>query len=205
MDDTDEQQETSTDEGIDVQRSIIGESLDEIAAEMGTALLSGNLWFPIGITTPSSGHAIVTIVTPLDPSNDDWAHACVIVRQIVSKKLGGIRLQNRPLPCAMANAAHKTPHALTFDTLYSVSKSFDRSTGGCLLVPSTNATHISHRASHCSKMNTNGRPHRFDIFSCDLNAFNLGSPRSGSVPASRIDDLHRLPVTAGTAAGQTLA
>ena len=120
MDDTDEQQETSTDEGIDVQRSIIGESLDEIAAEMGTALLSANLWFPIGITTPSSGHAIVTIVTPLDPSDDDWAQACAIVRHIVGKKLGGISLRSRSLPCAMVNVtmsgAEITANALDFDT-----------------------------------------------------------------------------------------
>ena len=110
---------TSTDDGIDAQRSIIRESLDEIATEVGTTLLSANLRFPIGITTPSSGNAIVTIVTPLDPSEDDWAHAGAIVRQIVSKKLGGISLQNRPLPCAMANAtmyaADITPNALTFD------------------------------------------------------------------------------------------
>jgi hypothetical protein len=120
MDDTDEQQETSTDDGIDAQRSIIRESLDEIAAEVGTALLSANLRFPIGITTPSSGHAIVTIVTPLDPSDDDWAHACTIVRQIVSSKLGGIRLRSRSLPCAMVHSpmsmAEITANALDFDT-----------------------------------------------------------------------------------------
>ena len=119
MDKTDEQQETSTDDGIDAQRSIIRKSLDEIAAEVGTALLNANLRFPIGITTPSSGHAIVTIVTPLDPRDDDWAHAGAIVRQIVSKKLGGISLQSRPLTCAMVNAtmsgAEITPNALTFD------------------------------------------------------------------------------------------
>jgi hypothetical protein len=120
MDDTDEQQETSTDDRIDAQRSIIRESLDEIAAEVGTALLSANLRFPIGITTPSSGHAIVTIVTPVDPSDDDWARACAIVRQIVSEKLGGISMRSRSLSCAMVNApmsgAEITPNALTFDT-----------------------------------------------------------------------------------------
>jgi hypothetical protein len=120
MDNTDEQHKTSTDDGIDAQRSIIKESLDEIAADVGTALFNANLRFPIGITTPSSGHAIVTIVTPLDPSNDDWAHACRIVSDIVSSKLGGIRLRSRSLQCAMANAtmsgAEITSNALTFDT-----------------------------------------------------------------------------------------
>jgi hypothetical protein len=120
MDNTDEQHKTSTDDEIDAKRSIVRESLDEIAAEVGTALLSANLRFPIGITTPSSGHAIVTIVTPLDPSDDDWAHTCAIVRQIVSEKLGGISLRSRSLSCAMVNApmsgAEITPNALTFDT-----------------------------------------------------------------------------------------
>ena len=120
MDNTDEQHKTSTDDEIDAKRSIVRESLDEIAAEMGIAMRDANLRFPIGITTPSSGHAIVTIVTPLDPSDDDWAHTCAIVRQIVSEKLGGISMRSRSLPCAVVNAtmsgAEITPNALTFDT-----------------------------------------------------------------------------------------
>ena len=34
------------------------------------------------------------MVTPDDPSDDDWSHATAIVRQIVAKRLGGIRLRS---------------------------------------------------------------------------------------------------------------
>jgi hypothetical protein len=55
MDDMDEQQEPFTDDDHDLeeQRSIIRQSLDEIAADVGTALLKANLTFPIGLTTPT--------------------------------------------------------------------------------------------------------------------------------------------------------
>ena len=60
------------------------------------------------------------MVTPVDPSDDEWSHATAIVRQIVAKRLGGIRLRSRPLTCAMANtpmsASEITHNALKFDT-----------------------------------------------------------------------------------------
>jgi hypothetical protein len=105
---------------LEEKRSIIRQSLDEIAADVGIALLKANLTFPLGLTVPSSGHAFITMVTHVDPSNDDWERASAIVRQIVSKKLGGIRLRNRHLPCAIVNvtksSADTTANALDFDT-----------------------------------------------------------------------------------------
>ena len=80
---------------------------------------AANLHYPIGLTVQISGEALVTMVTPGDPSDDDWSHATAIVRQIVSRRLGGKRLQSRPLTCAMANApmiaADITSNALEFD------------------------------------------------------------------------------------------
>jgi hypothetical protein len=61
--------------------------------------------FPLGLTVVSSGESLITMVTPNDPSDDDWSHATAIVRHVVAKKLGGIKLRSRPLPCVMANAA----------------------------------------------------------------------------------------------------
>ena len=79
-----------------------------------------HLDYPVGLTVPISGEALITMVTPVDPSDDDWSHATAIVRQIVAKRLGGIRLRSRPLTCAMANApmnaAEITRNALEFDT-----------------------------------------------------------------------------------------
>jgi hypothetical protein len=120
----DDQQEPFTDDddddALEAQRAIIRQSLEEIAADVGTALRKANLTFPIGLTTPSSGRAFLTIVTQNDPSDEEWAQASEIVRQIVSEKLGGIELRSRPLPCTMVNvpisAAETLSNTLDFDT-----------------------------------------------------------------------------------------
>jgi hypothetical protein len=123
MDAIDDQQEPFTDDDYDdleEQRLIIRQSLDQIAADVGATLLKANLTFPIGLTTPSSGHAFITIVTQDDPPDEEWERASEIVRDIVSRKLGGMRLQNRPLPCKMVNApisaAEISSSTLDFDT-----------------------------------------------------------------------------------------
>jgi hypothetical protein len=123
MDAIDDQQEPFSDDdddALEAQRSIIRQSLDQIAADVGTALLEANLTFPIGLTTPSSGRAFLTIVTQNDPSDEEWAKASEIVRRIVSKKLDGIELSSRSLPCTMVNApisaAEISPNTLAFDT-----------------------------------------------------------------------------------------
>ena len=104
MDTNDEQQEPSDDDDLETLRSIIRQSLNEIANDIGTAMRDAHLNFPVGLTCPSSGCSVVTMVTPVDPSDDDWARATSIVRQIVTGKLGGVRLRSRPLPCAMVSA-----------------------------------------------------------------------------------------------------
>jgi hypothetical protein len=120
VDTIDEQQQPSDDDDLETLRSIIRQSLDEIANDIGAAMRDAHLNFPVGITTPSSGSSIVTMVTPVDPSDDDWSQATTIVRQIVGKKLGSIGLCSHSLPCAMVNAAMSgaeiTANALDFDT-----------------------------------------------------------------------------------------
>jgi hypothetical protein len=123
MDNIDDQQEPFTDDDdvvLEEQRSIIRQSLDQIAADAGIALLKAKLTFPIGLTTPTSGRALLTIVTQNDPSDEEWAQASKIVRHIVSKKLDGIGLSSRSLPCTMVNApisaAEISPNTLAFDT-----------------------------------------------------------------------------------------
>jgi hypothetical protein len=120
MDTIDEQQEPSDDDDLETMRSAIRQSLNEIVNDIGAAMRNAHLNFPVGLTTPSSGSSIVTVVTSIDPSEDDWSHATTIIREIVAKKLGGIRLCSRSLPCAIANAtmsgAEITANALDFDT-----------------------------------------------------------------------------------------
>ncbi len=117
---TDDQWDSSTDDDLETQRSTIRQSLDQIANDVGIAMRDAHLHFPLGLTVPASWHAIVTIVTPVHPSDDDWSHTTAIAHQIVSKRLGGIGLCSRPLPCAIAkmtmSVAEITPNVLTFDT-----------------------------------------------------------------------------------------
>ena len=103
------------------QKSII-RMLAERASrtELGMKMRTGGLHFQLGLTVSTSGQALITIVTQEDPDDRDWSHATAIVRQIVGKKLGGMRLRSRSLMCAMANApivaAEITHNALDFDT-----------------------------------------------------------------------------------------
>jgi hypothetical protein len=105
MDDTNKPQD-APDDNLETQRSIVRQSLDGIANDVGMAMRDARLDFPLGLTVPNSGYAITTMVTPVavDPSDADWLLATGIVRRVVSERLGGMRLRCRPLSCAMVNA-----------------------------------------------------------------------------------------------------
>jgi hypothetical protein len=96
--------ELSTSERLAAHREIIRQSLDEIANDVGSALRDVGLNYPIYMTVPHSGDPIATIATPLNPSNDDWLKMSAIACRVVGRRLG-IRLRDKTLPCAMANAA----------------------------------------------------------------------------------------------------
>ena len=68
MNTTDQNQELTDNDGLETQRSSIRQSLDEIANEVGIAMRNANLTFPIGLAVPISGEALITMVTPVDPS-----------------------------------------------------------------------------------------------------------------------------------------
>jgi hypothetical protein len=88
-------------ERLEAHREIIRASLDEIVADVGTEMRGIGLQYPIFMTVPHSGDPIAT---PLDPSDDDWSKMSAIACRVVGRRLG-IRLHDKTLPCAMANAA----------------------------------------------------------------------------------------------------
>jgi hypothetical protein len=96
---------TTTEIGLDAQREIIRQSLNEIAADIGMTMRDAGLNFPVFLTVRDSGDSLATIATPLDPSDDDWSRAAAIVCQIIEKKVGSGKLRSRELLCAVANAA----------------------------------------------------------------------------------------------------
>jgi hypothetical protein len=95
--------EPSTDDRIEAQREIVAQSLNDIVAEVGVAMRGAGSSYLVYLCIPGSGNAIITVVTALDPSNDDWSIATGIVKQIVSKKLDGIGLRSHDLQCATAS------------------------------------------------------------------------------------------------------
>ena len=63
------------DDTLDAQRDIIRHSINEIANDIGMAMRDVGLTFPVYITVRNSGDALVTIATPLDPSDEHWQQA----------------------------------------------------------------------------------------------------------------------------------
>jgi hypothetical protein len=122
VDNTEAQQDYPPDDdgNLETHKAIIRRSLAEIAADVGTEMRNAGLTFALGLTVPDSGPSLITIVSPADPTDDDWMHATAIVRLVAAKKLGGISLNAQPLPCTMANgtmtAAEIIPNALAFRT-----------------------------------------------------------------------------------------
>ena len=96
--------QTGSDMRLDAQRDIIRQSLDAIVNDIGMAMRDVGLTFPLYITVRNSGDALVTIATPLDPSDEQWHHAREIVCRTLEKRVGGGRLGGRELACAIANA-----------------------------------------------------------------------------------------------------
>ena len=76
MNTTEHEDGLSTDDTLDAQRDIIRQSIDEIANDIGIRMRDVGLTFPLYITVRNSGDALVTIATPLDPSDTDWQHKC---------------------------------------------------------------------------------------------------------------------------------
>ena len=100
----DEQDNPTFDDRLDAQRDIIRQSINEIANDIGMKMRDVGLTFPLYITVRNSGGALVTIATPLDPSDTDWQRAREIVCRILEERVGCGRLGGRELACAIANA-----------------------------------------------------------------------------------------------------
>ena len=93
-----------TDARREAQREIIRQSLDEIAAEVATALRDAHLDFPVFLTVPNSGDSLATMACPLDPSDATGHMLQPSSVGIIGKRLGDVRLRGRALHCAVANA-----------------------------------------------------------------------------------------------------
>ena len=98
------QLDMSTDDKTEARREIIRQSLDEIAVEVSHGLRDADIGYPVYLVVPSSGNAIVSMVTPANPSDPDWCRVGDIIREIISERLDGMGLRSVELPCTMVNA-----------------------------------------------------------------------------------------------------
>ncbi len=91
-------------EDFDPDRDMIRQSLDAMANDIGMAMRDAGLAdIPTYLVIPNSGSAIATLMTPLDPSDDDWAHALEIACQVIQTKLSSSKLHTRKMAWTMAN------------------------------------------------------------------------------------------------------
>ena len=98
------EQQTESDDSLDAQRDIIRQSLDAIINDIGMAMRDVGLTFPLYTTVRNSGDALVTIATPIDPSDEEWQQATAIVCRTLEERVGCDRLRGKELACAIANA-----------------------------------------------------------------------------------------------------
>ena len=100
------QDDSLTDDKIEGEREIIRKALTEIVQEVGNRMREAGLTYPVFMTVPSSGNAIMTMATPVDQSNDgcdEWPQITAIIQKILSDRLDGVALWSHELPCAMVN------------------------------------------------------------------------------------------------------
>ena len=107
--------QTESNDRLNAQRDIIRQSLDAIANDIGIAMRDVGLTFPVYITVRNSGDALVTIATPIDPSDEEWQQASAIVCRTLEERVGCGHLRGRELACAIANAGSINAADVTVD------------------------------------------------------------------------------------------
>jgi hypothetical protein len=91
------------DESLDMHRETVRETLDSIAQDVGAALRDNGMNYAVFFTAGQSDRTVITIATPFDPSDEIWERMISTAIEIISDRLGGIKLGSRELPCASAN------------------------------------------------------------------------------------------------------
>src|SRR5690349_10464583 len=88
-------------EDLQAERSLVRQSIEEILSEIEQAMRDAGLHYPIALAVPSSGDAIMTILTTDNPPDQDWSQITDMACGTLSRRLRDIRLHSRRLPCAI--------------------------------------------------------------------------------------------------------
>ena len=87
--------ESSTDDRLEAGRAILRESLDQISADVRTALRDVGLSYPVHVRVQNSGDALATLITSADAPQSEWEKATMIFLEIIGDRLGGVKLRSR--------------------------------------------------------------------------------------------------------------
>jgi hypothetical protein len=74
------------DDTLEAKRDTIRRSVNEIAADLNSALVAAGLAYPIYLCVPASDDAIVTFACPLDPDDNECDRITEIVREICGEE-----------------------------------------------------------------------------------------------------------------------
>ena len=97
--------EPSTNDTLEAKRDTVRRTLNEITAELNSALVQAGFAYPVYMCVPTTGGSLLTFACPLDPADHDWERMNQIVCDIVRKRIGPTRLRSTGLTCAMAGTA----------------------------------------------------------------------------------------------------
>jgi hypothetical protein len=93
--------EWTEEERRDEQRHQISTCLNELVVNVGIALADAGLSsIPIYFSIPSGGPSLMSIISPSDPSDGEWAKIEQIVCQIVGRQIGSGTLNGHEVKLA---------------------------------------------------------------------------------------------------------
>jgi hypothetical protein len=84
------------------QREKLITLLPVIATDIKIAMESAGLYLPVFFTVPRGGEAVVTFLTPDDPTDAEWTAACKIVCGILEDVIGFRKLIAHDVACIAA-------------------------------------------------------------------------------------------------------
>jgi hypothetical protein len=106
---------------LDAQRKTLRNSLNDIASEVNSALVTAGLVYPIYISIPFSGFAYATFACPVDPTDSEWDRITAIVVDVIGKRIEVDRLVSHSLSCAMAGTTMGSAEVIATDASLSPS------------------------------------------------------------------------------------
>ena len=104
---------------LDAHRETIRNSLNEVASEVHTALVTAGLAYPVYISIPTSGIAYATFACPVDPSDAEWGRMTAIVMDVIGGRIGVDGLTSHSLSCAMAGTTMGSAEVIATDASFS--------------------------------------------------------------------------------------